>query len=480
MSITHNHNENNNNNNYLMDLSINKEDKLENSPCNSSMDSDDLQGLDGNCDFDEVNNMIEEKLSIYQPKLTNKALELLTKSNKSNKIKIKTLNHGVLTVDVSNCYTIHDLKTNLCKDTAVQPNDIILIGNGKQLLDNQLFSIDEFNHDRMNIFALIRTKANTSVKLLFKGDVTKDHTIKELNFPLNTRIFHLKRELYSKKITSLRPGSQRLIINGSVVSDNLLLGDYILKSKKGNQATTIYISKTLNIQHEVDISIKLKNFIDMKFSMEISLPTIYIREILYRQYKVPKDLNLVVTMLISDKGVDRWIDLHPAYTLIDYGISNNTKSIKMNLELIKNDDALSNIFVPQTPAEALSNNKSDNSIVIPLDSTGSRSIIISAVPDTINEKASVNNVKAKEESHDITDTFKGMKKGFIDNNKSKSKQETNNNTSKNSLFNGLKKGFLTSSSKKLKTNSINLSNNVTRDNSNESFSRKLSEEAVKY
>jgi len=354
---------------------------------------------------------------------------------KNHVLKVKTMTGAEIQVplaETSCSYQALHVKSFICQNLPLQPSDIILIRQGKEVKDDEV--IDPFIHGSskpMTIHALTRTSSTTPISLLCKGD-GKCSTMEVLT---STRIFHFKRELFSKKISSLRPSSQRLIIGGRQLHDNLLLGDYLLQSlasrKKmmSNNQVIVHISKTMNISHEVEVRCKLNDHTQIKFSVEISIPTVYMREILFRQFFIPKESHLVLSLVV--KG--RTIELHPDYTLLDYGISSETKSIDVHIAKVVEVAPASVVplkHVPPSPAEAFLMDEKLKAI---------------EVQTPLAKKRPMDGDKSEKS----TSLFKGMKKGFFESKSSKPKRSKQAQTVETDAptYPGLKKGFLIKDSK---------------------------------
>jgi hypothetical protein len=393
----------------------------------------------------EVDDLLSQRFDSPQEhsfsKLSPASLALFDLAHlKSNmKVTVKSL-ISEFSIPMEDIKTYLDIKKILCQGTGMQSSDILLISKGKEMLNDNIVS-----HKISNVkyHTLLRTKACSTISLICKYNGKANKII----FPANTKVFHVKRELFGKKLTTLRPGSQRLIIAGRQLHDNMLLGDYLLQSNasKKKMLTSdgeiiLHISKSFNADHEVDVMTSLNNGAKLKFSMSISSPTMYMREIIWRQYHMPMPTEILTYLIVKGRPVE----LHPDYTLIDYGVTSETKSVEIVMAKLTIDlpDSLSGLnilpHVAPSPAQAFLN--ADHPIIQ----------LAAPIVKSENEGASIKpslsmtKKRPNEKEKEGTAIFKGMKKGFFDSKpsmKSKSQRPMNNNS-----FSGIKKGFLLTSS----------------------------------
>lgn len=206
------------------------------------------------------------------------------------------------------------------------------------------------NHDGINS----NGRNNTS---------TKSYS-KTLYFPANMKIFQLKRSLFTSKTTSVKPQSLKLIIGGRVAHDQTMIGDYFFKyssiashsSQRGPMALNaaavestdvvknlncnplqVQLLQTFNLNHEVDVNIVLRDKQVLKFSTEISKPIIRIRQFLLQQLRIPLQIPLVIYLDLL--GTKKSIELHPDYSLIDYGITSSDKVVNISLARLESNSS---------------------------------------------------------------------------------------------------------------------------------------------
>lgn len=400
---------------------------------------------------------ISSKMSMQLSKSSLALLGLCPNYNET--LKIRTLTGAKISIPVNGMKTYRDMKEYICRGLPLSAADLRIISRGGEMKDDQIIDFST-TPTKQKLFVLVKTSSHSPITLKCKFNGKSS----EYNATSSTRIFHLKRELYIKKITSLRSGSQRLIIGGRQVHDNLLLGDYLLQSVANQKKMfdkdnhiLLHISKTMNIDHEVDVKAHIGDHLEVKFQMEISIPTIYVREILFRQYGIPKENKLALFLLIKGRS----IELHPDFTLIDYGITAETKSVDVVLFKVPEIPSVSNTqYIAPLPSEAflldekVREIEEINSVMMKPSSDVNASVLklpeaVSLSQESISKKRPIET----EKSNKSTAMFKGIKKGFFEkSSKPKRPKQISEDTSvasneKDNSFSGLRRGFLSSPSK---------------------------------
>lgn len=306
----------------------------------------------------EINkNHLSKSSNITQ--ISSRIVNLTTSTQETNanlvKLRIRTLHCGDILLTGAESFKFYkDVKISICKNCPLCPEDLILVCNGRQLRDDE--SVNNILYqfcDHKKLFVLVKTSSKTMVTINFKGDHLNDTLNPSLLVPINSRIFNFRRQLYSKKVTPLKTGAQRIIIGSRVLDDNYLLGDYLLKCKQSHHITA-FILRQENLRHEVDVIAPLTNKNTMKFSLEISLPISSIREILWRLYHIPKEVELMLSLKQLNGG--SYVDLNPAYTLLDYGVTTSFKSVEMSISRLEN---LSMSIIPNLTSSSSSSNSSN-------------------------------------------------------------------------------------------------------------------------
>jgi len=296
---------------------------------------------------------------------TRGALKSTSKASMSGqnamKLRIRTLHCGEITLSSAEAFSSYrDIKVAICKQPGcpLQPDDLMLICNGCLLRDDDCVDVARLVEMNCKLYVLVKTTSKTIVNLTFKGEVSSSSSPNTLSVTASSRVFHLRKLLLSKKITTLKTGAQRIIIGSRVLDDSFLLGDYLLKCKlssstasatSANATTTsattanattkcvlAYLLKQENLKHEVDVLAPLPNGNTMKFSFEISAPVSSMREALWRIYHVPKDVELILALKRARAAASEseYVTLDPNLTLLDYGVTNEFKSVEISITRI--------------------------------------------------------------------------------------------------------------------------------------------------
>lgn len=346
-------------------------------------------------DVDSTVNRMTSASELTVPTL----LGLKNANMKRNSAVLKTVHHADVKL-VKPFSSVLELKTQLCEESPINKNDIMIIKDGKELRNETVLS-----ELPPKSFVLLRTSVSTSVPVALKPQGIEGGMNKTLKIPLNMRVFQLKKQLYSSKFTTLKPESQRIIVGGKVLHDSYLIGDYLLPSILGKKSTcpspsaiaasvkpstssssttafkpsipvvaTLYLSKTVNVKHEVDVEIPLTNGSIITCPLEISQPISTLVKILNRRHffplpndeffyifslKVPRTSSLVdktsssgstafgpfhqlkktieadakkstATSSSASKGFEL-VELDLNKTLIDYGFTQSTKKITVEI-----------------------------------------------------------------------------------------------------------------------------------------------------
>eukprot|EP01041_Mallomonas_annulata_P010660 gene10660-22251_t len=214
---------------------------------------------------------------------------------------------------------VKSLKENICLQSLFEPRDLFVVQNGRELLDDNIL-----NPSVGPMYILVRSSSQTKVKLQFKLQGSKSESF--LEFPMDARVFYVKKELFKRGITSIKPEMQRLISSTHIMKDNEHICDYLFPSCKvkisvpSNTTTNhkpishiVHISKSFNHKQEVDIQLHFPNKTFPIFSISVCSPLSCIKEILHRQYGMspfmPMSLRLKKRVLDQSK------------TLLDYGVT---------------------------------------------------------------------------------------------------------------------------------------------------------------
>ena len=268
---------------------------------------------------------------------------------KRNLIQFTVKTISGLSIKISNITTSHsilDLKKILCAKSGLAPSDLLIVKNGVEEKDNFTFNDEEalFANNR---YVLCRSSSQNKLLLSVFNTNNKAKQRCTVSLSPSCTVSDVKTTLYKSKVSHLRPGEQRIILGKKVLTNNCFLGDYILhalwtkpsafapsNSNKDSQhmspQLSIHVSPTVNIAHEVNVTIDLPNKGHFKFCFAIDTPLINIREILWRQYRVPKDLHISFCLAVSGRS---WVPLDPTCRLIDYGITSSAKAVQLTTQV---------------------------------------------------------------------------------------------------------------------------------------------------
>lgn len=352
------------------------------------MDCDDVSLR--HSDVDSTVNRLSSASEVVMPSF------LSSRANSKGKpVVLKTIHNSDLKI-TRPFSSVLELKTMLCEGTIIDKNDIMIVKNGKELRDDTLLS-----ELPPKTFVLLKTSVTTSAPVALKPQGIEGGLNKTLKIPLNMRVFQLKKQLHSSKFSHLKPESQRIIVGGKILHDSYLIGDYLLPAILGKKCTSssptaacssaaksfngtgtfkpsiptvanLYLSKTVNVKHEVDVEIPLTNGSTITCPLEISQPISTLVKILHRRHffplpnedfhyvfslKVPRSSSLVdktsssgsVTFgpmhtlkMAIESAVDakqttkstngfELVELDLNKTLLDYGFTQSTKKISVEI-----------------------------------------------------------------------------------------------------------------------------------------------------
>lgn len=371
------------------------------------------------------NNVDSTNSNVKFLKLTSASLSLFA-PRISHTLKIKSL-YGDMIVSNASDKSALEVKSYLCGGTSIDPKDILFVSLGKEVHDEE--SMCAYCHNGApRIFAMIRSgaKSMVSISVNYSGGQNSNHIAE---FPASTKLFHFKRELWSRKLIPWRPTRLRLIIGGRTLSNDYgFLGDYILlavnrNARKGLSASCpVYVSQMMDTKHEVKIHLALPRRAKLSFLFEIGVHISFIREILVHKYAFPHELVLRFEMARGGG----WMYLDPSSTLIDYGILSSAKEI--NLRLMSQSTAVP-AAVPLL--QCVDTNGSTMKITASVGQPPS-STIASGDEADVTKKNAVASVSAVDTEKPkakgaVGSMFKGMKKGFLSGG-DKSKGKTANNS----------------------------------------------------
>ena len=307
--------------------------------------------------------------------------------------RIKTIHGCDLHIEnYSHCQTTLELKQTISTGSFIDESDLIIVHRGVKLCDDKELcckvqnitsgieneppqlplqrprSSSVFRKDRVNsvLHVIVKSSSNKIVRFLVKIDDKKldekntaCNRQVEVEYPVNTRVFHLKRDLYKEKVISLPPEFQRIISGSKILNNNFMIGDYLLKSNKNEMKRkskiqkretpssalpislpVVFISPMISPKKELTISLTLVAFkrTELKFCFSIAKPISKINEVLSRQFGVPiYPLSISIFTIegpsASNEGNSMVFPtiLDGNKTLIDYGVTSSRESLKMKL-----------------------------------------------------------------------------------------------------------------------------------------------------
>jgi hypothetical protein len=310
---------------------------------------------------------------------------------------------------------VRDLKAKLCEGRDLNCEELQVIYSGKECKD-----IDEIPQQ---FFVLVRNTAARNVNVNVKVTDSKCKENFTLSFPLNTRISKLKSLLLQNKHTKWSTTGQRLIASSKIMKDHHILGDYFLHTPGGKRSIsplTIYLSQTIDSKAEMEIFITLRNKQEIKFYFEFGLPLYFAKEVLQKQFGIPKDISYCFEsksgMVLGDMNM----------SLLDYGILPSAGK-KMHSTIIMTQSSIPPVFgmspLHVTSLTTMPTVSNDHSVTI----TPSRF----TCPVKNDEKNSESS--SKHSSH------------FLPSNILKKKPSRKRKSNTCSMFGGMKKGFLSNS-----------------------------------
>jgi len=273
--------------------------------------------------------------------LSNSKNDICIPSLMKNRLKekgnfVRTIHNTDILVDHQ--ISVAAWKTSVCN---LFPNlthsDIMMVRGGKLLTNEEIIG---GSTGKTETYMLLTTTAKKFERIVFRSQNGE----KSMDIPLNIKISSIKKELYSKKITSLKPELQRLIIDGKVLKDHSILGDYLISAVRSGilresaakptkkHKLVVYISKTIDPKHEVDITVKLNEKKSLQLSFELSKPIGLILDILHKKYMFPlPNKTSSFVFYLPQHHSKQMLELDMNKCLLDYGITNNTKVLTLEI-----------------------------------------------------------------------------------------------------------------------------------------------------
>jgi hypothetical protein len=221
---------------------------------------------------------------------------------------------------------------------------------------------------------------------------------------------------------------QRMIASSKIMKDYHVIGDYIIHSSVGKKEVSplcIHLSQTIDSRAEMEIFVKLANKQEIKFYFEFGIPLYYAKDILHKQFAIPKDVDY---HLVLESGTPL-ADLNKC--LLDYGILPSAVK-KLHLELV--------LTRHTNTAKALFDSSSGKVLLCPVSISPSGAVTVALSNDAM---ISIPSQKEKTGTSRATSPIPS-----VANLKKKPDKKRKSNTC--SMFGGMKKGFLSQSGKRKK------------------------------
>lgn len=261
--------------------------------------------------------------------------------SKKHFVQVKSL-HGSFSLSVPEI-TLGNLFRELASTTPFDPQHFLFIRNSKRLTDENMEIKGGFP-----VFVLLKSSCCVPIKVQVK--IGSSPLSSSLSFPANMRISMLKADLFSKKVTSIKPYAQKIIIGGRIAHDSDILGDFFLKkpsNKSNHDHLTLFISETINIKHEVDVELMINPRVKINCSFGLSQPIQRLRQIIWERLSIPT--NAALALYMKYENSNKFIQLNPAYHLLDYGVTTSKNKIEILLSRVNTEEECS----PPLPSDAL-------------------------------------------------------------------------------------------------------------------------------
>lgn len=262
-------------------------------------------------------------------------------------VAVHTLHNGVLKLTRKDLNAAGDavvtaaaVKEKVCQHISLRPSDLQLIHSGKALGDGEAVAMQSRpgKEPAGRYYLILKSSATTMCHLTAKVSAHEKHYTVSVTVPANMKVSSFKRELVKSmpQEASVPASAQRLVCRGQLLHDYNYVGDFLLtdsnrytrkgvKSKDADSPlpsdVTVFVSAALDLSREVRVSFKMLNGQTFKEYLSISTPLIYLREILWCQHRIPKDIPMY--FYLADKGTGRERLLDTAKTLYDYDVSSD-------------------------------------------------------------------------------------------------------------------------------------------------------------
>ena len=282
------------------------------------------------------------------PKNTYKLDSMKLFNNRASEfVTLHTLHNGVLKLTRKDLNVADDgvvtavaVKEKVCQHTSLRPSDLQLIHGGKALSDDAALALQSRpgKEPAGRYYLILKTSAATMCHLTAKVSAHGKHYTVSVTVPANMKVSSFKKELVKSmpKEATIPASAQRLVCRGQLLHDYNYVGDFLLtdsnrytrnavKTKDVDSAlpsdVTLFVSAAVDLSKEVHVRFKMPNGQTFKEYLSISTPLIYLREILWRQHRIPKDIPMYFYLADEVTGQERLLDM--AKTLYDYDVSSD-------------------------------------------------------------------------------------------------------------------------------------------------------------
>lgn len=255
-------------------------------------------------------------------------------------LRVHTLHNAVIKLTRQTLGLDHDvpwtaasIKEKACQGTPLQVPDLIVVQGGAEVVDE---AVVMNGTGAPPCFLLVRSTATTTCTIAAKISAHGVSSSISIKVPVNMKVHALRKELYRamSKDQMIPASAQRLVCRGQVLHDCRCIGDFLLTDKSRYNSSmhkyslkeacndvpdlTVFVSVSVDLSHEVPITLQMLNGKALKEYFSISTPLLYLREILWRQHRIPKDIPIY--FYLPDKDTRKKQLMDETKTLYDYNI----------------------------------------------------------------------------------------------------------------------------------------------------------------
>lgn len=260
---------------------------------------------------------------------SDRASNFCGKIKKSSSLQVRSICCGDFFFnDDERITSVQVLKETICQKNLLTPDVLLIVQNGVELKNDVELRTEDRTYSSP-IYVLVRTSINFKIPINFKEQGSKSKST--LEFDINSRIFYVKKQLYSKGVTLLKPTMQRLISGSHVLKDDDRIGDYLLSKQRTSSSKSsdekesgciVHIWKSFDQKQDVKIELSFPPQTQVsKFSMGICDSISHVRDILSRQFGIHVGPAFSISL-----GQEV---LHPTRSLLDYSVTAKTGLVKL-------------------------------------------------------------------------------------------------------------------------------------------------------